>query len=301
MSGTNSKKPKSLTTYELRKASVNREAAKALFSRDFARSAFEAGSPLQRGKGAPPRLSQETQRWVTRQGHEALAIACLAYFLVVEARFPRPDDRSFVGLVRQIQEGATKIVESADELARQISNHHDESGDIDHVRFTTLERLAWALNGSFYSPDSDEFEQQMRLRRNVSQFGIRMTHGLSNCAKLANAAEHFLSDYAKYAKVVREEGASPALPMKKGRRPDRDRDEFVHDLETVYECLFPGKANANRGTGTRSRAVSPFVRFVDSVFRELQAQSYQPRDGRFKTPSVDALKEIKRRRTAGVA
>lgn len=301
MPSTNSKQARPLTTYELRKINVDRQAAKALFSRDFARSAFEAGSPLQRGKGAPAPLSQETQRWVTRQGHEALAIACLAYFFVVESRFPRPDDRSFVGLVRQIQESATKIVKAADELAQQISSHHEESGQIDKVRFGVLEQLAWALNGSFYFADHDEFEQQMRPHRNVSQFGIRMTHGLSNCAKLANAAEHFLSDYAKYAKVVREEGASPALPMKKGRRPDRDRDEFVHDLETVYECLFPGKANANRGTGTRSRAVSPFVRFVGRVFDELQARSYHPRDGRYKTPSVDALREIKRRRTAGIA
>lgn len=160
--------------------------------------------------------------------------------------FPRPEDSTFVGLVRQIQQGATQIVKAADELTQQISNHHNETGEFDEVRYAALEQLASALNGSVHFFGRDEFEQQISRRGDTSRFGVSMTHGLSNCAKLANRAEHFLSRFKIFAEATRKNAGSPALPMKKGRRADQDRDEFVHDLETIYERLFPGNTSRCR-------------------------------------------------------
>lgn len=91
--------------------------------------------------------------------------------------------------------------------------------------------------------------------------------------------------------------------MAKGRRSNKDRDAFMEDLAIIYEQGLSQKAKANSGSFTSGGAPSPFTRFVQRVFKELQVTTYQiytdrgqAVDSRFETPSVDAIRDALKRR-----
>ena len=308
---TNSRKGRNLTSYELRKGGVDRGAAESLFSQGFATSAFEAALRPSRENSRTSELPQTIRSWIVQQGRTSLATACLTYMLAVEIPQDRLDDGSFVGLVRQIKDGATKIAEAANLLARQAMTHFEETGEDERVRLSALRQLAWALNGAFGSEDDGNFAGQMLPRRICNRFaGLEMTHGLSNCLRLANSAENFLADYNARAKARPGSRTSQAgdtksgtLAMAKGRRPNKDRDVFLEDLAIIYERGVLRKAKANSGSFTSGGAPSPFTRFVRRVFQELQVITYQiiidrdqAFDSRFETPSVDAIRDALKRR-----
>jgi len=308
---TKSREGRNLTSYEIRKAYVDQEAAGTLFSQAFTRSAFEAALRPPRENGASSELSQSIRSWIVHEGRPALATACLTYMLAVEIPGDRLDDPSFVGLVRQIKDGATKIAEAANQLARQAATHFEETGEYDGVRLNALWQLAWALNGAFGSEDDGNFVGQMLPRRADNQLtGLAMNHGLSNCGWLANSAENFLTEYNARAKARAGSRKSHvggtqsgALPMAKGRRSNKDRDAFLEDLAIIYERGLSRKAKANSGSFTSGGAPSPFTRFIQRVFEELQVITYQiftdrgqALDSRFETPSVDAIRDALKRR-----
>lgn len=303
-----SKASAQITTYDLRKASVDKRAARVLFSHGFTTSAFEAGMHLRRGDDGPSGLPKETKSWISEEGHDALAAACLGYLFALEHRVERPEDSSFVGLVRQIQQGAQTIAEAANEIARQAQRHYRESGEKDHVRESALLELGRALNGRFFEADDEQFEGPRGLRFIGNPLsGLDLEHGLSNCAKLANKAEIFLTLYNHYAEAVRSadrKGRSragtvargAALPMKSGRRADEDRDAFLADLAKIYLRGLSRVPSANLGTGTTGGRPSPFMRFVARVFGEL-SQPF-PSDHRLNVPSASAVNAVMQRQEA---
>lgn len=296
------------TNYELRKPIIDLRAAKALFSQTFLTAAFEAGAHRSRSKTQDSSTQQPSnlalRRWINKEGHDAVARACLAYALALEHQIDRPAETKFEDLLRQIAHGATRIAQAADTLAAQLLTHYQESGQVDRLRAEALYRLGHALQGGF-DEGVGSFEPSLVPRLGGHPLGgLDMKHGLANCVMLADRAERVLEDYRAWAKIVRaappaRRGATASkpktLPMKSGKRPNRDRDAFIEDLAAIYERGSGYQAKANRGSSTNGD-VSPFVRFVERVFHELRAQSYLPNDDRFGAPTVDAIRAALKRR-----
>ncbi|WP_338501105.1 hypothetical protein V6R86_00375 [Sphingomonas kaistensis] len=256
------------SNYELRKRSVDPEAAAIIFSQDFATKAFEEGLHNSRrpseAKANRPRLPADVVSWIAVEGRQTLAYACLAYLFAFEMKTDVSEDRSFVGLIRQVRDGAKQIAVAADTLADQLQRHHRETGAIDPVRNRALIELAASLNAEVLSA-----EDLLPSPEGGFLHGVTLRHGLRNCRRLADHADDFLDRYRTYAEIMRAEGKK-ALEMQTGNRTDADRDAFIEDLAAIYKQAIGKDAKAREGSGTTGHAPAPFVRFVRYVFSELK-------------------------------
>jgi hypothetical protein len=290
------------TTYQLRRQTSDARVAKILFSQDFTKKALVAGMHKPKGQSKGPAEAEPTIeliRWVNREGHELLAHACLSYLLAIENRPEEQRDASFIDLIRKIRDGAKQVATAADTLAQQVRRHHAESsrdgqpGEIDPVRYKALLYLSRAVNRDLIEfTDEEEFFARVRPRLIGGPLGdLHMTHGLSNCVRLANAADCFLKAYERYASVMRAEAQKP-LAMRAGRRADGDREDFITDLADIY---VGGLGKRPTASPANDGAPSPFVRFVQFVYDELDRQSYSHGyTAELQCPSHDVIKKVLR-------
>lgn len=250
--------------YERRKASVERSAALEMFTQDFATKAFEqcVRRPNVRSSDpeARPQLAHSLISFIAKEGREKLAVASLAYLLAGQSRFEEPEEQSFIALIEEIGAGATRISKAADKLAQQLERHYSETGEWEPARLRALVELAAALNADVLS------HEELMPTHSSHPWAPPLRHGLSNCARLAHHAENFLARFRREAKFLRKENQK-VLKMATGRHTDVDRELFVLDLAELYAA---GMRRVPSAAPDKSLAPSPFVRFVNYVFNEVE-------------------------------
>lgn len=244
--------------YDQRKATIDYDAAEAIFDRHFALGAFK--------QAMPPRtpLPPETVERIRRGGHLDLARSCLAYVLTVENAPDKPEQAAFLACIRRIRDSAREMASAADAVADQLVRHESETGLSEPVRSNALSRLADALHGRFRVPGHEAAYFSMLLPWPVANpfSGNRMSHGLTDCAAVYNEANAIIAEYRESVGSTRRRG------MRAGNRSDRERQTFVSDLADIYRQVMDMAPKAPNNDEKHA----PFVRFVIHVFDAIAGQ-----------------------------
>lgn len=256
--------------YENRKKVVDVQASQEIFSLEFAVAALEAGETAGRGrKPSVPSRSNIRDR-IGPEPHGTLARCCLAYLLAHENAHD-PEERSAYRMcLRRIRDGARETAEAADELAAQVIRHHQETGKLEARRATTLLRLAHALHGDFRNGmDEIFYREKIRPRPIGSPLSDHaVVHGLTGCTGLFNEAERILEELGA-PPTTESTDPQVSVGMTPGNKTDADMEAFVIDLRNLFKSVVGRRPTANSNA---DGSKSPFVRFVDKVFKELREQ-----------------------------
>ena len=280
------------TAYELRKRVVDPATAKMIFDRDFALAAFGVGVP---GRQSPDRrvvITQSAADLIEKVGHADLAWSCLAFLLSIESGHERLEETGFLALIRQIRDAAATITLAADELTDQLVRHDRETGYYEQLRGRALYHMALALHGRWarFVPPAEFMLQTIPKRDDNPLSDGRWQHGLS-LAGLYNEADNILKNYERISEEMQRGGMSVVAS---GNRADHERDAFVRDLAEIYERVFERKPS---GRDAKNGMPSPFVRFVNCVFKEFPA-THDVDLRRYRPPSSGTVRTILAARVA---
>lgn len=277
--------------YEMRKKAVDFAAAQLVFDRNFAVDAFSSGYSAGRGKALPKNLTAAIVDRIDRDGHARLAQLCLAFLLAHENANEGLDKLAYLSCLRTIRDGANMIAQAADELVGQMQRHKIETNEVEPVRAETLHRLAEALHGRFRAEmGEDQFDDLISPKLIGNPLSdLRMTPGLPGIAALHNEVESIREEYVRAQKQPRQKGVGP-VGMRPGNKPNREQKAFIRDLATLYEEILASQPTAY---DTASGPSSPFLRFIQRVFREFREQSEVPVDPHgYYPPSVGTVRNV---------
>ena len=265
--------------------------ARTTFGRDFVTRAFEetffSSSEVARRKNL--RLDSVTVARITQFGWSEVAVSCLTYLLLIEARNVLPEKTTYRHLLSAIREGARQIAAAGDALAGQVVELERDTGKLSSIRREVLCRMGIALS-NMPGIELHSLESSVEISTGHYFGARRAQHTLAPLARLYDVADYEIQKYDERHRRKQLAGAFDEQRPK--HRPHLTKAEFITDLARTYGAISEKKPRASRPSIDDGPA-SPFCRFLDYIFSEFGRLGHQPTTpGDYSVPSVDTINRI---------